>query len=121
MIHHGNLRPNFCTSWYILFLLKNALLDENLTYLSQEEIKGYPGKLYKVGGVDVTPVPPRKESSDDVCAKFCLENDCDFITTDKKAFDEIFKLKKIKSIEIKQILEREPTVNRPVYSLSFRT
>ena len=99
--------------------MKNALLDEHLTHLSQKEIKGYP-KLSKVGKVDETPVPPKVKSPDDVCAKWCLDNDCDFITTDKRAFDQIFKLKEIKSIEIKQILEREPTNARPVYSLRFR-
>ena len=99
--------------------MKNALLDEHLTHLSQKEIKGYP-KLSKVGKVDETPVPPKVKSPDDVCAKWCLDHDCDFITTDKRAFDQIFKLKEIKSIEIKQILEREPTNARPVYSLRFR-
>ena len=120
MIHHGNLGPSFCTNWHIRLLLKNALLDENLTYLSQKEIKGYPGKLYKVGEVDVTPVPPRKESSDDVCAKFCLENDCDFLTSDKRAYDKIFSEKQIKLIEIIRILEKEPTIDRPVYRLRFK-
>ena len=96
--------------------MKDALLDEHLPHLSQKEIKDYTGKLYRVGKDG-----PLFESPDDICAEFCLENDCDFITTDKRAFDKIFKLKKIKSIEIKQILEREPTIDRPVYSLSFRT
>ena len=116
MIPHGNLWPNFCTSWPILFLLKDALLDEHLSHLSQKEIKDYTGKLYRVGKDG-----PALESPDDICAKFCLKNDCDFITTDKRAFDKIFKLKEIKSIGIKQILERELTIDRPVYSLNFRT
>ena len=94
--------------------MKDALLDEHLPHLSQKEIKDYTGKLYRVGKDG----PPFK-SPDDICAKFCLEKGCDFITTDKGAFDKIFKLKKIKSIVIKQILEREPTIDRPVYSLSF--
>ena len=96
--------------------MKDALLDENLPHLSQKEIKDYTGKLYRVGKDG-----PPFESPDDICAKFCLENECDFITTDKRAFDQIFKLKEIKLIKIKQILEREPTIDRPVYSLSFRT
>ena len=100
-------------------LLKNALLDEQLTPFTQEKfsdyIKRYPGTIYTVG-IDVP-----KGSSDEVCAKFCLENDCEFLTPDKGAYDEIFSVKQIKLIEIIQILENEPTIPRPVYSLRFRT
>ena len=99
--------------------MEYALLDEHLSYFTQEKfsdcIKHYAVPLYTVE----KHVP--KGSKDHSCAEYCIEHECDFITADKKAFDEIFKLKKIKSIEIKQILEREPTIDRPVYSLSFRT
>ena len=121
MIPHGNLKPNFCTSWPILFLLKNALLDENLSYFTQEKysdyIKHYAEPFYTVQK-DV-----ETGSKDEWCAEFCLNHKpCDFITTDKTAFDEILsELKKVKSIKIEQILEKEPTKSgRPVYSLSFR-
>ena len=77
--------------------------------------KGYTSIKY-VGDVGI-----HEGNTDVENAEYCIEHKCDFITADKKAFDEIFKLKKIKSIEIKQILEREPTIDRPVYSLSFRT
>ena len=35
--------------------------------------------------------------------------------------DKIFSVKQIKLIEIIRILEKEPTIDRPVYSLNFRT
>ena len=101
--------------------MKNALLDENLEYFTQEKfldyIKPYADTIYTVG----KEVP--KGSPDEVCAEFCLDNNCNFITTDKTAFDEILsELKKVKSIKIEQILEKEPTKSgRPVYSLSFTT
>ncbi len=119
---HGNLKPNFCTSWPILFLLEYALLDEHLSYFTEEEhsdcIKSYSAPFYTVGDPR-NDVP--KGSKDWKCAEFCLDNTCDFITTDKRAFDDIFKLKEIKSITIKQILEKEPKESgRPVYSLSFK-
>ena len=76
-------------------------------------LKDYTGKTYVVG-VDVA-----EDDSDVKCAEFCIKHKCDFITADKKAFDQIFKLKEIKLIKIKQILEREPNIDRPVYSLSF--
>ena len=100
-------------------LLKNALLDEHLAHLAQEKfsdyIKRYSGTKYTVG------IHVPKGSPDEVCAKFCLENDCDFLTSDKGAYDKIFSVKQIKLIEITQILKNEPTISRPVYSLSFRT
>ena len=99
--------------------MKNALLDESILYFTQEKysdyIKRYTGTIYKVGK-DVPTGSP-----DDVCAKFCLENDCDFLTPDKGAYDKIFSVKQIKLIEIIQILEKEPTIDRPVYRLRFKT
>ena len=93
-------------------------MDKQLLYFKEEKysihLKDYASIKY-VGEI----IPETSPDSD--CAEYCIEHKCDFITADKKAFDEIFKLKKIKSIEIKQILEREPTIDRPVYSLSFRT
>ena len=100
-------------------LLKNALLDEHLSHFTQEKfldyIKRYSDTIYTVG----KDVP--KGSPDEVCAKFCLENDCDFLTPDKGAYDKIFSVKQIKLIEIIQILEKEPTIDRPVYRLRFKT
>ena len=124
MIPHGNLKPSFCTSWPILFLLEYALLDEHLSYFTEEEhsdcIKPYSAPFFTVGNPR-NDVP--KGSKDWECADFCLKNKCDFITTDKKAWAVIFSVsKKVKSINIKQILEKEPTEsNRPVYSLHFET
>ena len=99
--------------------MENVLLDKHVTYFKQEEfseyIKEYKGTKYEVGE-DIA-----EKSTDVECAKFCIEHDCDFLTADKKAYDEIFTIKEIKSIEITRILENEPTINRPVYSLSFKT
>ena len=99
-------------------LLKNALLDEHLPHLAQEKfsdyIKRYSGTIYTVG------IHVPKGSPDEVCAKFCLENDCDFLTSDKGAYDKIFSVKQIKLIEIIRILEKEPTIDRPVYRLRFK-
>ena len=104
--------------------MEYALLDEHLSYFTQEEysdyIKRYAVPFYTVGNPR-NDVP--KGSKDWKCAELCLDKKCDFITTDKKAFDVILTvLKKVKSITIKQILEKEPTESgRPVYSLSFET
>ena len=80
-------------------------------------LKDYTGKTYVVGE-DID-----KSSSDVECAEFCIKHECDFITADKKAYDEIFtELKKVKSIKIIRILGKEIASNdSPVYSLSFRT
>ena len=104
--------------------MEYALLDEHLSYFTEEEhsdcIKSYSAPFYTVGDPR-NDVP--KGSKDWECAAFCIKKKCDFITTDKKAWDVILSVsKKVKSINIKQILEKEPTEsNRPVYSLSFET
>ena len=119
MIPHGNLKPSFCTSWPILFLLKNALLDKPVNKIKEkfpDYLKDYTGKTYVVG-VDVA-----EDDSDVKCAEFCIKHKCDFITADKKAYDEILtELKEVQSIEITRILEKEIADNKsPVYCLSFR-
>ena len=79
-------------------------------------LKDYTGKTYVVG-VDVA-----EDDTDVKCAEFCIKHKCDFITADKKAYDEILtELKEVKSIKIIRILGKEIANNEsPVYSLSFR-
>ena len=95
-------------------------MDKHLLYFKEEKspdcLKGYTSIRY-VGDVIL------ETSSDPECAKYCIENDCDFITADKGALDVIFTgLKKVKSIVIILILEKELAHNRsPVYSLHFET
>ena len=116
---HGNLKPNFCTSWPILFLLKNALLDKQVNDIKEkfpDYLKDYTGETYVVGK-DIN-----EKTSDVKCAEFCIEHKCDFITADKKAYDLILtELKEVKSIKIIRILGKEIANNKsPVYSLSFK-
>ena len=79
-------------------------------------LKDYTGETYVVGK-DINEL-----SSDVKCAEFCIKHKCDFITADKKAYDEILtELKEVKSIKIIRILGKEIANNKsPVYSLSFR-
>jgi len=101
--------------------LKNVLLDKHVTYLAQEEyskyVKEYTGTKYSVG-VDI-----KGTSFDENCADFCIRNECDFLTTDKKSYDHFFKIKKIKSVEIFQFLKNEPvapkTNPRPIYCMRY--
>lgn len=100
-------------------LLNNVLLDKQVTYLNQEKyaeyIKNYTGRIFAVGE-DIIGT-----SFDENCANFCIENDCDFLTTDKKAYDHFFKIKKVKSVEIIQFMKNEPTAPkmspRPIYCM----
>lgn len=97
-------------------------MDKHLTYLNQEKyaeyVKNYTGKKYAVGE-DI-----KGTSFDENCANFCINNDCDFLTTDKKAYDHFFKIKQVKSVEIFQFLKNEPTASkmnpRPVYCMRFK-
>jgi len=95
-------------------VLKNVLLDQQLSYLVQDEfvhfLKEYDEK-YLVGK------HIKETSFDENCANFCLERNCDFLTADKKAYDHFFKLKQVKSVEIFQFMKKEPNAPRPVYCM----
>ena len=101
--------------------MENVLLDKHLTYLNQEKyakyVKDYTGTIFSVG------VNIKGNSFDQDCASFCIKNNCDFLTTDKKAYDHFFKIKQVKSVEIFQFLKNEPTASktnpRPIYCMRF--
>ncbi|MEX2192492.1 MAG: hypothetical protein WD717_03835 [Nitrosarchaeum sp.] len=97
--------------------MKNVLLDQHLTYLSQDGfssiLKNYK-TIFSVGK-DI-----KATSFDENCAKFCLDRDCDFITTDKKSHSHFFKIKQIKSIEISQFMKREIKIDRPIYCMKIK-
>ena len=98
-------------------LLENVLLDQHLTYLKQKEysdiLKNYQ-QILSVGE-DI-----KATSFDENCANFCLERNCDFLTTDKKSYDHFFKIKRVKSVEIFQFMKREPKIDRPVYCMRIK-
>ena len=96
-------------------------MDKQLLNFKEEKyleyLKDYASIKY-VG--EITELP--EDSSDPKCAKYCIKHKCDFLTADKKAYDEISTgVKEVQSIEITQILEKEIADNKsPVYCLSFR-
>jgi hypothetical protein len=97
--------------------LKNVLLDQHLTYLNQDEfskiLKDYD-KIFSVG-IDI-----KATSFDENCANFCLDRNCDFLTTDKKSYSHFFKIKQVKSMEIFQFMKKEPKIDRPVYCMRIK-
>lgn len=97
--------------------MQNVLLDQHLTYLNQSEfavhLKDY-AKVFAVG-IDI-----KATSFDENCANFCLDRNCDFLTTDKKSYDHFFRIKQIKSVEIFQFMKREPKIDRPVYCMRIK-
>ena len=98
--------------------MRNVLLDQQVTYLKQEEhsilLSDYT-QVFAVGA-DI-----RATSFDENCANFCLERDCDFLTADKTAYGHFFKIRQIKSVEISQFMKREPKNDRPVFCVRIKT
>ena len=97
-------------------MLKNVLLDQHLTYLNDEKyselLKEYD-KIFLVGeNIKAT-------SFDENCANYCIDNNCDFLTSDKKSYDHFFKIKKVRSVEIFQFLKKEPMIDRPIYCMKI--
>ena len=98
--------------------LKNVLLDQQLTYLKQEE---YSDHLKDYDQVFCVGQEIKGTSFDENCANFCLTRSCDFLTADKKSYDHFFKIKRIKSIEISQFTRKEPKIDRPVFCIRIKT
>ena len=98
--------------------MKNVLLDQQLTYLNEDEfssiLSDYNTKFSV--GTDI-----KATSFDENCANFCLERNCDFLTADKKSYDHFFKIKQIKSVEISQFMKKEPKIDRPIYCVRINT
>ena len=98
--------------------MENVLLDQHLTYLNQDEFSDILKDYIKIlsVGIDI-----KATSFDENCANFCLERNCDFLTTDKKAYDHFFKIRQVKSVEIFLFMKREPKIDRPVYCMRIKT
>ncbi len=96
-------------------LLKNVLIDQNCKYLEQDEyrelLKDYDSKF--VVGKDM-----KQTSFDENCAYFCLDRNCDFLTTDKESYDHFFKVKSIKLVQISRF-RYEDKAERWVYRMQI--
>jgi len=96
-------------------LLKNVLIDQNCKYLIQDEyivlLKDYDSKF--VVGRDI-----KQTSFDENCAHFCLDRNCDFLTTDKESYDHFFKIKSIKLVQISRFLH-EDKAERWIYRMQI--
>ncbi len=70
--------------------MKNVLIDKQVSWLAKDEnrelIKNFD-KVYVVG-MDL-----KQTSFDENCASFCMDNNCDFLTADAKAYTHFFKIK----------------------------
>ena len=101
--------------------MENVLLDQHLTYLNQDEFSDILKDYIKIlsVGIDI-----KATSFDENCANFCLERNCDFLTTDKKSYDHFFKIRQVKSVEIFRFLKNEPTASktnpRHIYYMRFK-
>jgi len=96
--------------------LKNVLIDKQVSWLAQDEnrelVKDFD-KVYVVGD-DL-----KQASFDENCASFCMDKNCDFLTSDKKAYTHFFKIKKIKSVEISQFIpDKDP--ERYIYLVQIK-
>gem|GEM_PF-1485928 len=95
--------------------MKNVLIDQNCKYLALDEyselVKEYDKKF--VVGKDM-----KQTSFDENCATFCVDKNCDFLTTDKEAYDHFFKIKSIRLVQISRF-HYEETAIRWVYRMQI--
>ena len=97
--------------------MKNVLIDKQVSNLDDDEhrelLKDFD-KSYVVG-VDL-----KQTSFDENCASFCMDNNCDFLTADAKAYTHFFKINKIKSVEISQF-HYDKKAERNIYLMQIKT
>jgi hypothetical protein len=98
--------------------LKNVLFDQNCKYLENPEhrdlLKDYES-IFVVGKAIA------QRSFDENHANFCVERNCDFLTTDLTAFQHFFKVKIIKLIQISEFHYEKPPSDRWVYRVQIVT
>ena len=97
-------------------MLKNVLIDKQVSWLANEEnrelIKDFD--KFSVVGVDL-----KQTSFDENCATFCVDSNCDFLTADNTAYIHFFKIKKVKSVKISRFI-RDKDPDRYVYRVQIK-
>ena len=97
--------------------MKNVLIDKQVSNLDDDEhselLKDFD-KSYVVGE------HLKQTSFDENCASFCMDNNCDFLTADAKAYTHFFKIKKIKNVLISRFM-RDKDPERYVYLMQIIT
>jgi len=91
--------------------MKNVLIDQNCKWLVNEGSKKHLENYHKifVVGVDL-----KQRDYDETLATFCMENDCELLTADNRAYIHFFSEKKIKNVQLSESIY-EDNADRPIY------
>lgn len=91
--------------------MRNVLIDQNCKWLASENhndlVKHYES-IFVVGE------HLKQREYDENLATFCMDNSCDLLTADNRAYTHFFSDKRIKNVQISEFVY-EHKADRPIY------
>ncbi|MCV0429965.1 hypothetical protein [Nitrosopumilus sp.] len=90
--------------------MKNVLIDQNIKFLTNND---YQHHLENYDEIFVVGKDLKQREYDEGLAKFCIENKCDLLTADNRAYTH-FLAEKIKTVQISELFYDEKA-DRPIY------
>ncbi|QUC65339.1 hypothetical protein NsoK4_03595 [Nitrosopumilus sp. K4] len=91
--------------------MKNVLIDQNCKWLASEDSK-YLLKDY--AEIFVVGEHLKQREYDENLATFCMNNSCELLTADNRAYVHFFSDERIKNIQISEFVY-EHKADRPIY------
>lgn len=91
--------------------MTNVLIDQNCKWLIKEDSKDL---LKHYDDIFVVGEHLKQRDYDETLAKFCMDNCCELLTADNRAYVHFFTDDRIKSVQISEFVY-EHKADRPIY------
>jgi len=91
--------------------VKNVLIDQNCKWLVNEDSKKL---LENYEQIFVVGEHLKQREYDEALATFCMDNSCELLTADNRAYIHFFNDKRIRSVQISEFVY-EHKADRPIY------
>ena len=91
--------------------MRNVLIDQNCKWLASDDnndLLNHYGHIFVVGE------HLKQREYDENLATFCMDNLCDLLTADNRAYTHFFSDKRIKNVHISEFVY-EHKADRPIY------
>ena len=91
--------------------MTNVLIDQNCKWLVNDESKEL---LRRFDEIFVVGIHLKQREYDENLATFCMNNNCELLTADNRAYIHFFRDHRIKNVQISEFIY-EPRADRPIY------
>ncbi|MCV0372475.1 MAG: hypothetical protein K5793_02860 [Nitrosarchaeum sp.] len=91
--------------------MANVLIDQNCKWLANEDSKSL---LQKYDEIFIVGEDLKQREYDENLATFCMDNCCELLTADNRAYVHFFTDKRIKNVQISEFVY-EHKADRPIY------